>query len=435
MKLFLTFIATLLVATMVATERKSYKGYKLYKVTIKDRSDMELLQKIENTDNQFDIWDIDRESNGGASVTIMLSPQAQSKYLGLMRARNYPIQVINENMQDMIDQDLKTIEFYRIPEGTPRNIIGKFARYSEIMNYIQDIVQDNPSIASFSDAGKTYEGRNLRVIRLSNGVTPKPCIYVDCNVHSREWATHPICIQIINNFVNGWNQATPFYVNILNKFELHIMPLANPDGYEYSVTNDRYWRKNRSKDSALQVCIGVDPNRNTPADLGLGGSSNIQCSDTYMGKGACSEAECKAFDTWLKNLKSRPIGGCLMNINFHSYGAYYLVPPGSAPNKYTPDHANHLNYGNIFDTAASSVNGLKHSIGTTADLLYVATGSFTDHAYNLGVKVSTTIEVRPKNTDASGTAGFNLPESQVPSCIAENIKGFEALLTQLNIDN
>ena len=29
------------------------------------------------------------------------------------------------------------------------------------------------------------------------------------------------------------------------KFEWHIIPLANPDGYQFSRTSDRMWRKNR----------------------------------------------------------------------------------------------------------------------------------------------------------------------------------------------
>lgn len=37
------------------------------------------------------------------------------------------------------------------------------------------------------------------------------------------------------------------------------MPLANPDGYEYSHTTDRLWRKNRSGKGR---CAGIDLNRN-----------------------------------------------------------------------------------------------------------------------------------------------------------------------------
>ena len=40
----------------------------------------------------------------------------------------------------------------------------------------------------------------------------------------------------------------------------HIAPLLNPDGYQYSRTEDRMWRKNRRKVSG-SACRGVDLNR------------------------------------------------------------------------------------------------------------------------------------------------------------------------------
>lgn len=39
----------------------------------------------------------------------------------------------------------------------------------------------------------------------------------------------------------------------------YILPVLNPDGYEYTHTHDRMWRKNRAQ---YGECIGVDLNRN-----------------------------------------------------------------------------------------------------------------------------------------------------------------------------
>ena len=96
-----------------------------------------------------------------------------------------------------------------------------------------------------------------------------------------------------------------------------IMPLLNPDGYEYSRTTDRMWRKNRSKpkdrkDSfytkisssarffslickgSSSSCRGVDLNRNyDTVGFGIGGSDD-PCSDSYKGETANSEPEVKA---------------------------------------------------------------------------------------------------------------------------------------------
>ncbi len=66
--------------------------------------------------------------------------------------------------------------------------------------------------------------------------------------------------------------------NFKEKLNFHILPIANPDGYEYtwsnqSNTNIRLWRKNRNVtclDGAINYdtrppdsdCVGVDLNRN-----------------------------------------------------------------------------------------------------------------------------------------------------------------------------
>jgi murein tripeptide amidase MpaA len=50
------------------------------------------------------------------------------------------------------------------------------------------------------------------------------------------------------------------FTDILNKVNFVILPVANPDGYEFSHTSDRSWIKNRRQVSLS--CFGVDLNRN-----------------------------------------------------------------------------------------------------------------------------------------------------------------------------
>ena len=48
----------------------------------------------------------------------------------------------------------------------------------------------------------------------------------------------------------------------LKNFNFHILPVVNPDGYEFSRTDERYWRKSRSTIPFIPECVGVDLNRN-----------------------------------------------------------------------------------------------------------------------------------------------------------------------------
>ena len=46
-------------------------------------------------------------------------------------------------------------------------IVGKFARYTEIMDYIDQIVTENPTLASSKVAGQTYQNRLLKALILN----------------------------------------------------------------------------------------------------------------------------------------------------------------------------------------------------------------------------------------------------------------------------
>ena len=78
-------------------------------------------------------------------------------------------------------------------------------------------------------------------------------------MHAREWISPITAIYVIEKLINEFQQRknSPFTrVNWL------IMPMTNPDGYHYSHTEDRFWRKNRAPPLPGSNCTGVDLNRN-----------------------------------------------------------------------------------------------------------------------------------------------------------------------------
>jgi hypothetical protein len=77
------------------------------------------------------------------------------------------------------------------------SIVGKYARYSEIMSYIDDMVASNPSIASSYIAGQTFEKRNLKVIVIKSSTSQRK-VWIDCGIHAREWVSPSTCIWIID---------------------------------------------------------------------------------------------------------------------------------------------------------------------------------------------------------------------------------------------
>ena len=52
--------------------------------------------------------------------------------------------------------------------------------------------------------------------------------FVLIGIHAREWIAHAMATYMIDWLVNGDGN------DILDKLNFHILPMANPDGYEYS---------------------------------------------------------------------------------------------------------------------------------------------------------------------------------------------------------
>jgi len=64
----------------------------------------------------------------------------------------------------------------------------------------------------------------------------------------------------MRNFLEKYTSGDAAIVALLNKIDVIIIPLVNPDGYAYTFHGNRLWRKNRRQDS--QAKYGVDLNRN-----------------------------------------------------------------------------------------------------------------------------------------------------------------------------
>ena len=68
-------------------------------------------------------------------------------------------------------------------------------------------------------------------------------------IHAREWIAVSVGLNMIDRLVNEFRKvAETGQRNDITNVDWYIMPLLNPDGYEFSHANasNRLWRKNRS---------------------------------------------------------------------------------------------------------------------------------------------------------------------------------------------
>lgn len=85
--------------------------------------------------------------------------------------------------------------------------------------------------------GSSFEGRDLKVIQITAHTSRavKPIIWLSGDSLGRDIAVVSTAINVAFSLINDY-KSNANIKKLLNAFEFHIIPVANPDGYEYSRT-------------------------------------------------------------------------------------------------------------------------------------------------------------------------------------------------------
>jgi hypothetical protein len=87
---------------------------------------------------------------------------AFKQYKSVFESLNIHFKIVDENFQSKIDEQYESMK----KNLRQSSIVGRYARYTEINSFINQMVQNNPDLASSYVAGETYENREIKVIVL-----------------------------------------------------------------------------------------------------------------------------------------------------------------------------------------------------------------------------------------------------------------------------
>lgn len=295
-----------------------------------------------------------------------------------------------------------------------------FANYkqlSEIRAYVDGLAAARPDLASIADVGDTVQGRDIRSITITgpdqpgNAAADRPIILWNGCQHAREWIS-PMTVTYLASRLIADYDTDPAVKQMVDSVRFVIVPVSNPDGYLYSWSSERYWRKNRRANSFSS--FGVDLNRNWGYEWGGAGTSGDTNSDIYRGPSAFSEPETRS----LRDLALSMGDDLAAHIDYHSYSQLILWPFGYASNLITPEPDR-----TFFDDLATDMSDLiLSSSGVYYDpiqswMLYPAAGTAVDWFYGTAGAKSLTIELRPDENDFGG---FDPDPSEILPCAQEN---------------
>ena len=270
------------------------------------------------------------------------------------------------------------------------------------------IAAAKPGLATWIDIGDTWEkltpggapGYDLRVLILTNKSRPgpKPIFFLMAAIHAREYATAEQAARYAETLAAGYG-LNPDITWLLDHFEVHILPHANPDGRKLAETG-LYHRKNTNPTNGAGCPgaydwyhSGIDLNRNSRFRWGGPGSVDDPCAQTYRGPQAASEPEVQAIETYVLTLFSdqrgpnpddpAPDEAAGLFVTLHSYGQFVLLPWGATT-------ATPPNFDDLTTLGRKFGYYNRYRVCQSGSCLYPTSGTTDDWAYGqLGVAAYT----------------------------------------------
>ncbi|OTB09358.1 hypothetical protein M426DRAFT_50647 [Hypoxylon sp. CI-4A] len=401
----------------------SYDGFKVLRINTRGHQSA-IKDKLSSI--SYEQWNDDVYKH----IDIIIPPSQVAAF----EALGLDYRVMHEDLGDSIAAESASRSVWSRQTEDP-SWFDSYHDYEDHIQYFNDLQASFPNNSEVISSGTSYEGRDLYGLHIWGSSGPgKPAVLYHGNVHAREWITSPVVEYITLQLITGYKNGDDLISSFLDKYDFYIIPIVNPDGFVYSQTTNRLWRKNRqpppSSSPANQSCIGRDINRNWEFawDANPQGASTNPCSEAYKGGAPSDAPENQGLDKLARQLRDG--AGIKLFIDWHSYGQYILSPFGYKETLYAPELGKWTKAaGVVSETIRDSSDArTTFTFGPSGAVLYATTGAAPDHLYSIGrAEFSYTIELRD-----TGDFGFVLPPELIRPTAEEQWEGQKALLGLLD---
>lgn len=322
-----------------------------------------------------------------------------------LKSENLNSKILFADFQREIVKERKENPFqYRPHMKTGEFALNQYHRFEEIESYVKNLVKEFPDLVHTQLLGHTYQNREIFAVRIGQrNSNDKPIVYIDAGIHAREWVSSAAAVYIISQLVSNYNVDSAI-TELLSVYDWYIIPVLNPDGYVYTWTKNRIWRKNLARPAPYSGCLGVDPNRNFPIGFGGESTDDDPCTDEFMGLVPFSESESRAVKKFTES-NARRIKAIF---SLHSFGQLWMFPWAYSRNN-TSDYSEMSHAANEAVDVLRLVHGVEYQVGPIHDVIYPAGGSSVDWQYN----ITRTPYVYGVELRDTGSSGFQLPQNQI----------------------
>jgi murein tripeptide amidase MpaA len=122
----------------------------------------------------------------------------------------------------------------------PQVRFDTYYRYDELTQILHAFAEEYPQLVRIESIGKSYEGRDIWLLTLTNFATgpaeEKPALWVDGNIHASEVSPSSACLYLIHRLTREYGSHEKI-TRCLDTRAFYICPRVNPDGAEWALAD------------------------------------------------------------------------------------------------------------------------------------------------------------------------------------------------------
>ncbi|KAF9418888.1 hypothetical protein HW555_004408 [Spodoptera exigua] len=293
----------------------------------------------------------------------------------LFQGRDIPFEVIVSDASAYVSPlRIRSPNVTRIRSPLNRSLDWKgFYPLHVVYNFLNNLEKTFPSTCTVSVIGRSVEGRDIKMLKISNSDANNTGVWLDGATHAREWISTSVVTYIADYLAKNFDSLS---VNYTSK-----------DWY--------YWGRG-----------GTDHSSGDPNHL------------NYRGPEPFSEPETTA----IKDMILYSGTPFKIFLSFHACSEAISFPWCHTADP-CPDYVNLLEGGTAMAKAIFETAGRMYKVGNFKDIMYYASGTSIDWSYGTArIPFSYLVELRSKQDR------FTLRREEIIVCCKEILNGVKALV-------
>ncbi|MET0579969.1 MAG: M14 family metallopeptidase [Ilumatobacteraceae bacterium] len=127
----------------------------------------------------------------------------------------------------------------------------RYLRHDELTEWLHDLAADHPSLVAVESYGRSFEGRELWLVTVTDTSTGraehKPAHWVDASIHAVEMTGTVAACALLAHLVDGHRAGDPVVTEALRTRTFYVVPRVNPDGVEWALAERPRFRRSSTR--------------------------------------------------------------------------------------------------------------------------------------------------------------------------------------------